>query len=212
MTLPTSYLTSVKKLGDFLNAIRGAQAPERFTQSFLESLEFKSSSDRLLITILKALRFLESDGKPTERYYQYLDQTQSEKIMADALREAYEELFKVNTKAHKMNKEEVKQKLRTLTQGAHNDSVLDKMANTFTALVKHADFSSTGKQRQHPIEDQEAEEKGGSNTQDFPPKTTHGGVNFGGLHYNIQIILPPTRDQKIYDSIFKSLKEHLSDG
>ena len=30
-----------------------------------------------------------------------------------------------------------------------------------------------------------------------------------GLHYNIQIDLPATRDSAIYDAIFKSLKEHI---
>jgi hypothetical protein len=29
------------------------------------------------------------------------------------------------------------------------------------------------------------------------------------LHYNIQIHLPESRDQAVYDAIFKSLKKHL---
>ena len=49
MALPTSYLTSVKNLPAILAAIQQAKAPERFTQRFLESLEFKSNSDRLMI-------------------------------------------------------------------------------------------------------------------------------------------------------------------
>jgi hypothetical protein len=30
-----------------------------------------------------------------------------------------------------------------------------------------------------------------------------------GLQYHINIVLPDTRDQAIYDAIFKSLREHL---
>ena len=30
-----------------------------------------------------------------------------------------------------------------------------------------------------------------------------------GLHYNIQIHLPATKDIEVYNAIFKSLKEHL---
>ena len=30
-----------------------------------------------------------------------------------------------------------------------------------------------------------------------------------GLHYNIQIHLPATKDVEVYNAIFKSLKEHL---
>jgi Family of unknown function (DUF5343) len=55
MALPTSYLTTTKNLDAILTAIQGAQAPERFTQAFLESLEFKSTPDRLVIGVLKAL-------------------------------------------------------------------------------------------------------------------------------------------------------------
>ena len=55
MALPTSYLTSVKNLPDIFAAMQGAQAPEKFTQGFLESLEFKSTADRLIIGMLKAL-------------------------------------------------------------------------------------------------------------------------------------------------------------
>ena len=30
-----------------------------------------------------------------------------------------------------------------------------------------------------------------------------------GLHYNIQIHLPATKDVEVYNAIFKSLREHL---
>ncbi len=96
----TSYLTSTKNLEGILNAIKGARAPEKFTQSFLESLEFKSSSDRLYIPILKGLGFLDVDAKPTERYYTFLDQSQSGAVLAEGIKGAYEELFKVNINAH----------------------------------------------------------------------------------------------------------------
>ena len=36
--------------------------------------------------------------------------------------------------------------------------------------------------------------------------------SLGGLHYNIQIILPATRDVAVYDALFRSLKEHILDG
>jgi hypothetical protein len=39
------------------------------------------------------------------------------------------------------------------------------------------------------------------------PKVVEHGVS--GLHYNIQIHLPATKDVEVYNAIFKSLKEHL---
>lgn len=57
MALPTSYLTSVKNLSGILNSIVGAQAPDKFTTRFLESLEYKSTSDRLVIGVLNPALF-----------------------------------------------------------------------------------------------------------------------------------------------------------
>ena len=34
-------------------------------------------------------------------------------------------------------------------------------------------------------------------------------VDLGGLVYNIQIVLPETRDVAVYDALFRSFKEHL---
>ena len=47
MALMTSYLIKAGNAEDFFKAIRNAQAPERFTQTFLKDLGFTSSNDRL---------------------------------------------------------------------------------------------------------------------------------------------------------------------
>jgi hypothetical protein len=36
-----------------------------------------------------------------------------------------------------------------------------------------------------------------------------GKVKIDGLVYNIQIVLPESRDQAVYDALFRSLREHL---
>ncbi len=59
--------------------------------------------------------------------------------MAEAIREAYADLFQVNTSAQNLSKQEVINKFKTLSQGSFGEAVLDKMAMTFTALVKLAD-------------------------------------------------------------------------
>ena len=205
MALPNAYLTTVKNLEATLNAIKTAQAPDKFSQKFLESLEFTSSSDRLMVGILKALKFISDDGKPTQRYFDFLDQTQSAKILADGIKEAYADLFAVNINAHQLSREDVINKFRTLSQGQLSDSVLEKMATTFTALVKHADFSSP-RQPQTKTELPTAEK-----SKEEPQKTKeeHGKGKISGLAYNIHLILPESRDPAVYDALFKSLKDHL---
>jgi hypothetical protein len=210
MALPTAYLTTVKNLEGILNAIRGAQAPDKFTQKFLEGIGFKGNSDRLIINVLKALAFLDDGGRPTQRYFAYLDQAQSARVLAEGIREAYADLFKVNRSAQSMTKTDIVNKLKTLGEGKLSDSVAQKMAMTFLALAKHSDFKavahipSTAEARQTKTQTSEESVPGAvANEPEVPPLT------FDGLVYNIQIVLPESRDPAVYDAIFASLRTHL---
>lgn len=208
MALPTSYLTSMKNLSGILNSIVGAQAPERFTTRFLESLGYANAADRLMIGVLKSLGFLADDGRPTQRYFDYLDQTRASTVMAQAIREAYADLFKVNKAANKLSKTEVTNKIKTLTQGQYSESVLDKMAATFGALCSHADFEAAA-----PSIDV-GEGVPQLNSVDTPPPVfqppSGKGLSIGGLVYNIELVLPESRDPKVYDALFESLRRHLA--
>lgn len=209
MALPSAYLTSTKNLDGILSAIQTAQAPSRFTISFLENLGYKSSSDRLIINVLKALGFLNADGAPTERYYRYLDQTEAPKVLAEGLRDAYSDLFQLNRTAQTMSRAE--NKLKTLNQGQASDGVLMKMAGTFLELAKRSDFESApakSASSEHTDEDPPPaplERDLGSGA--APPRLD--AVALGGLVYNIQIHPPESRDQAVYDALFRSLKSHL---
>ena len=207
MALANAYLMTGKNLEGMLAAIRNAQAPDKFTIKFLESLEFTSTNDRLIIGVLKALGFLDEASIPTQRYFEFLDETQSKAVLGQGIREAYADLFRVNNKANEMSEAEVKNKLKTLTQGAKSDNVLRLMAMTFTALCKNAEFSKTAA----AIQEKPATiEKAKTDTEESEPKKErHERKHAFDLAYNIHIELPATRDQAIYDAIFRSLKEHL---
>jgi hypothetical protein len=211
MAVPKAYLTSTKNVKDIFTAIQQAQAPKQFSVSFLQNLGFKGTADRLFIGMLKALGFLNSGGAPEPRYFEFLDQTQSGRVLAEAMREAYADLFELNVNAQTMTRDEVKNKLKTLTQGQFSDDVLGKMATTFTALAAEADWEAV-----EPAELPPAEEQKQMDEEQTPPsinggtpltRTNLGGL--GGLVYNIQIQLPESRDQAVYDALFRSLKAHL---
>jgi hypothetical protein len=206
MALPTSYLTTAKNLGSILTAVQGAQAPDKFTYSFLESLEFKSSSDRLVIGVLKSLGLIDEGGRPTERYFRFLDQTQSARVLAEGIKEAYQDLFKINIKAFELTKQEVVNKFKTLGAGKISESVLDKMGMTFTALVKLADFESPPAVEQ---KDAAKDESTGAHRSSESSSGNLAALKIGGLVYNIQIVLPESRDPAVYDALFTSLKKHL---
>jgi hypothetical protein len=210
MALPTAYLTSTKNLEGILMAIQNAEAPPKFTVAFVQSLGYSSVADRLIINVLKALGFLTSGGVPGDRYFRYLDPAQSGLVLAEGIREAYADLFQVNKRAQSMSRAELKGKLKVLTQGKLSDAVIDKMAMTFEALCKRADWSSAAPVTPTPIKaDEDSESVMETDDGDLTESLPADGIRLGGLVYNIQIQLPESRDQAVYDAFFKSLKAHL---
>ena len=220
MALPKSYLTSTKNLGAIFEALQQAKAPERFTVKFLESLDFKSTADRLIVGVLKSLGLLDDQGRPTQRYFAFLDQTQSASILAEAVKEAYADLFSVNINAQNLSKTDLVNKFKTLSQGSLSEAVLDKMSATFQSLVKLADFTHNPDRAEAFLQDEPAEVENTDLDEESArprpsvrqrPALPNKGAShsLGGLHYNIQIILPESRDTQVYDALFRSLREHL---
>jgi hypothetical protein len=213
VALTTAYLVTPKNLEAFLNAVKTAQAPERMTTKFLTDLDFTSSNDRLFIGVFKALGFITESGEPTNRYFEFLDQSQSGRVLAQGIREAYDDLFRVNKEAYKLDENDVKNKLKTLTRGEKSENVVGLMAKTFVALSALADWSKA----ETPVEQVATAHEASGNAAGRPGSApiTAGVARSDtrltamGLHYNIQIHLPASRDSAVYDAIFKSLKDHL---
>ncbi len=206
------YLMTTKNLNGFLQSITRAQAPDKFTTKFLEQLGYKSTTDRLFIQILKGLGLLDSNGVPTTKYFQFIDNSQSKYILADCIKEAYGDLFKINTKANEMSESDIKNKLKTIFEGKKSDDVLRLMSKTFKGLCEQADFTQTKdivKQEPKVVTDTKYERYEEPN---FDNSSLQPIVNKSistDLHYNIQIHLPETKDIAVYDAIFESLKKHL---
>ncbi len=205
VALTNAYLNTVKNFDAIMNSVLTAKAPERFTGKFLEDLGFKSSNDRLIINVFKSLGLLDENGQPTQRYYDFLDQTQSKKIIAIGVQEAYEDLFNLRTDAQNLTAEEVKNKLKTLTQGQKGDKVIECMAKTFRVLCDYADWS---KQKPKPFDETNSHPSIQMNEISVSPAEQNKKSHMD-LHYNIQVHLPETTNMSVYDAIFQSLKKHL---
>lgn len=192
---------------NIINSLVSAKVPERFTNKFLEDLGFKSTNDRLYIGVFKGLGLLDESGVPTQRYHQFLDQSETGKVLALGIQEAYGDLFALRKDAQTLSNDEVKGKLKTLTQGQKSDNILLLMTNTFKALCDVADWSvDNNVYNQAAVlnekSDISVEEKGDKGNSLFEGRKMN-------LHYNIQIHLPETTNMAVYDAIFQSLKKHL---
>ena len=205
MALMTAYLQTTKNLQNIINSLISAKAPERFTNKFLEDLGFKSTNDRLFIGVFKGLGLLDESGVPTTRYHQFLDQSETGKVLAIGIQEAYEDLFALRKDAQVLTNEEVKGKFKTLTQGQKSDNILSLMSNTFKALCEVADWTSVSEGKNEKMIDDIVKQT----ITDAPVVKVPAVDKKMNLHYNIQIHLPETTNMAVYDAIFQSLKKHL---
>ncbi len=100
----------------------------------------------------------------------------------------------------------MKNKLKTLTQGQLTEDAYDRILGTFVALVAQADFQAKLARSDSAETDNDQSLAATSDMGRNTRKINSGSGKWGGLHYNIQIILPSTRDPAVYDAIFRSLR------
>ena len=210
MSLPTSYMTgSFTKIPQYFDTMLTAKAPDKFTTKFMADLGFTSSNDRQFVNVLKAIVFLDDSGTPTERYFKFLDQSFSKQMVAEGIREAYEDLFALNTSAHKLTKAEVEGKFKTLTNGSKENATIGYMASTFLNLCGYADWSDA-QSSTIQIKSSNTDTAQNNNTEipnSIPVLSSERGRI--DLNYDIHIHLPATRDQAVYDALFASLAKHI---
>jgi hypothetical protein len=206
--LASTYVQATSRIPEIFQKIRDGQAPERFTQQLLKDWGLVSSNDRAFIPLLKTLGFLTADGKPTQRYNDYRDHSRSKEVMAQALRDAYSDIFLIKEHPSESDKVAIEGKFKSFHNTSNNVASLS--AKTFLALLPLADLkskpgagvSSIAANENHP------EEKGAVNGNS---QQSNGSLGVPGLHYNIQVHLPATKDIEVYNAIFKSLRQHLFD-
>ena len=206
MALSNTYVQGYGKIPELFQKIRDGQAPDQFTHQLLKDWGFSSSNDRKFIQLLKAMGFLSPDGKPTSRYQNYRDHSRSTQVMGEALREAYGDIFLIKSSPASKDKKAIQGKFKSFHNAS--DRVAQLMTNTFLALLALADL--TGKVKAKPKQQpQTLEEKEKPNDTPDVSSLQPPSPQVPGLHYNIQIHLPATKDIEVYNAIFKSLKEHL---
>jgi hypothetical protein len=200
MALPTTYTQAYGQLGEFFSKIRDAQAPDKFINQILKDLGFKSNNHRPFIPLMKSLGFLASDGTPTQRYHDYRNHALSKKKMGEALKEAYSDIFLIKEKPTNSDKDLIQGKFKSYHNAS--DNVAKLHTNTFYALLELADLDAkhTKLTAHQEVEKEKEETKEKDSTEKLKSL---------GLHYNIQIHLPATKDVEVYNAIFKSLKDHL---
>lgn len=212
---PTQIYAQIPK---FLETLRAGTAPPTFNRQFIKDIGFKSSNHHAFIPLLKGLNFLSDNGTPTERYKQFLDASRWRVVLAEGVLEAYSDIFVLKGKPTDSDLAMIQGKFKSTYNLSETQA--DRCARTFLALLKLSDPKTISQDR---TPDPATNDSENNNASDAVADSGNNEVVGNGkvksrdmpkpigLHYNIQIYLPATKDVETYNAIFKSIKEHLID-
>lgn len=197
----------VGKLPSLLEKIRDVGVPKKVTISWLETIGFKSSNDRTLISPLKQIGFVDESGVPTDRWTQYRG-SEYKTVLAASIKEGYAELFDLYPKAETIGKEGLQDFFRAQTS-ASADAVA-RITSTFLALVSCADFSNS--LRSEPVTSQSHSITSKQNPSDhyesIEPSPTSRSFS-PSIHLDIQIHISPDLSTEQIDKIFSSIAKNF---
>lgn len=207
------FINSTGLIPKILNKIQEAQEPDRYTQDFQGTvLGYGSGSARPFIPFLKRLRFLEPDGRPTDIYRRFRNTDTAPSAMADALRNGFADLFKRNEYCYKLASDKLKNLVVEVTGKEKSSTTVQAIVASFNACKAFADFEAKTDIYQETGDLEPPNKEHGVDDLGFPPARWAKDqgkdikMSFG---YTINLNLPNTDDPKVFNAIFKALKENL---
>jgi len=207
VTLP--YLASPGSIKTGLDKIKAAATPDRVTQDFVTTkLQIKGGTGAALIPYLKKIGFIASDGSPTDVYKQFRNPSTAGAAVASAVKTGYKALGQVNEYFYELNDKDLLALIVQVTGVAVGNQVAKLTLSTLKTLKAFANFDAkpgTGGKGEKDAD----ELKGAGHNASSSSKES--GVRPRGLSlsYTINLNLPATTDQAVFNAIFRSLKEHL---
>lgn len=205
VTLP--YLASPGSIKTCLDRIKAAATPDRVTTDFITTkLQIKGGTGSALIPYLKKIGLVASDGSPTEIYKQFRNHSTAGAATAAAVKTGYKALGLVNEYFYDLNDTDLLALIVQVTGVEEGNQVAKLTLSTLKTLKAFANFDA--KSGEAVRDDKEADESKGSGHKHDSAK---GGISRQGLSlsYTINLNLPATTDQSVFNAIFRSLKEHL---
>lgn len=198
------YLTSPGAIKSALDKIRTAATPSRVTPDFVTTvLQIKGGRGASIPPFLKKIGLVASDGTPTELYKQFRNPATGGSAIAQAIVTGYDELSQANEYFYRLADRDLKALIVQVTGLGAEDRVAALIFGTLKTLKGYADFDSQAYEAT-------VEKAADLDTDVLPPaKQINAPAQGLNLTYTINLNLPATSDQAVFNAIFKSLKEHL---
>jgi len=199
------YLASPGTAPKALEKIKAAATPERFTADFVNTiLGFKGGTGAALSPFFKRMGFVASDGTPTDIYKRFRNPSSSKQAANEAFKIGYRALYDRNEYIHKASDEDLKGVIVEVTGREADSPVVNLIFATMKVLKPFCDFDGTSAAATQAAK--KVEEPVPSEMRDAVKNGNGVGLN---LAYSINLHLPASDDIKVFDAIFKSLKENL---
>jgi hypothetical protein len=200
------YTNLAGKIPKYFEKIQEAGVPQKVDNNWLNQCGFKSTNDRYILAVLNFIGFVDDAKNPTELWKAYKSPSDARKVLAKGMRKGYNDLFEMYPDANRKDRDSLYAYFSTKTQKAKN--TVDLIVNTFVNLCQLADFGG-----EVSIIETERKNDQSSNNQegtDKRKKQILAQMPEGfAVNMNIQITLPVTEDAKVYENIFKALREQL---
>src|SRR5262245_19616333 len=203
MPVSLPYLPSYRNLPTLFEKIASAKIPDKFSHSFLQNtIGLKSTNDRAFIPFLRNLGFIDQSGTPTPAYALLKSKDKNEGAIAEGIRKAYGPLLDADQEAYELSGE----KLRGLVAqvAGSDDAMTSKIAGTFSAITKLADFSA--EKPKDEIKDNQGTKGEAKNDEGEEHAHRMKGLRTE-FHYNIQVHLPSNGTEETYLNIFNAIRK-----
>lgn len=210
MNYPYSTATgSIKKI---LEKIQNVGQPSKVDSKWFSSIGFTKPSEQRMIAILKFIGFAEDNGTPTEQWVKFRSTKNGKTVLGQALQNSYKELYAIYPKAHELDKNELMDffKMRT-TAGK---LALQHTVNTFKNMASYAEFNEINNSKGIATPTTTANntiniDTPQNSTSPAFTKRINSSKTGVVINLNIQLTMPETTDEKVYDKFFEAMKKHL---
>lgn len=210
--MPTAvlpYLASPGSLTTVFDRIKKAATPDRVTGDVVQStFLMKGGAGNAILPYLKRINFVGSDGVPTDLYRRFRNDATAGRAAADAVLHGYAPLRALNERFYELSDGELKSLIIQVTGAASDSSAVTQTLGTLKKLIGYADFRAAAPEENGSREHQPALPP--AEPPPALPPARDSGQSLGlNLAYTINLNLPATSDQAVFNAIFRSLKEHL---
>src|SRR5579864_5588474 len=197
------------KLKELLQKICAMGVPPKAGVEWLESVGFKSSHDPSMLRVLKGIGLMADDGTPAHPWRDYRG-GDHRAVLARCIRSGYADLFQTYPDAQTRGNDALEHFFAAKSDAG--GGAITMTVSTFKALCQLSDFGSESGKELGSQAHEEIEAQPLVLTRSHV-KTASGQRTAGStININIQLTLPETTDESVYEKFFAAMNKHLLAG